>query len=334
MNAELIERMHAPFGARNDGRIFSIGTLSGLTTSLREAKPVKKSFLEGILPGLCALIGFWGVDGVLHVVDDFAYGFVVAVFFYVAYSFGKANERLRISSEIQPAEIVMWSWQSVRRNTLRNLTRGGAIGLVTTLSIAFCLGLVSGMARGSAYGMALGFVFGPIIGVSVGVAGILSEMLNSGWESDILQKRDRMRPNEGIRRSARNAVLAAAVFGPVGGIVSGVACGVSFGLIGHLTTWPLLTGCFALVFAILFSFYFLLVRGFIACLEHAYLRYSLWRRGSIPLNYVRFLNYAAERILLRRIGGGYIFVHRLLLDYFAEKASQDEERNYYVSRSK
>jgi hypothetical protein len=39
--------------------------------------------------------------------------------------------------------------------------------------------------------------------------------------------------------------------------------------------------------------------------------------GHAPLNYIRFLDYAAERILLRKVGGGYIFVHRMLLDYFA-----------------
>jgi len=27
---------------------------------------------------------------------------------------------------------------------------------------------------------------------------------------------------------------------------------------------------------------------------------------------------ATERLLLRRVGGSYIFVHRMLLDYFAE----------------
>jgi hypothetical protein len=37
----------------------------------------------------------------------------------------------------------------------------------------------------------------------------------------------------------------------------------------------------------------------------------------IPWRYSRFLDYAAERILLRKVGGGYIFVHRLLLEYFA-----------------
>jgi hypothetical protein len=37
----------------------------------------------------------------------------------------------------------------------------------------------------------------------------------------------------------------------------------------------------------------------------------------MPLNYPRFLDYAYDRILLRKVGGGYIFVHRLLQDYFA-----------------
>jgi len=37
----------------------------------------------------------------------------------------------------------------------------------------------------------------------------------------------------------------------------------------------------------------------------------------MPWNYPRFLDYAAKRILLRKVGGGYMFVHRLLLEYFA-----------------
>lgn len=37
----------------------------------------------------------------------------------------------------------------------------------------------------------------------------------------------------------------------------------------------------------------------------------------MPWIYPHFLDYAAERILLRKVGGGYIFVHRLLLEYFA-----------------
>jgi len=49
----------------------------------------------------------------------------------------------------------------------------------------------------------------------------------------------------------------------------------------------------------------------------AILHILLWRTGCMPLDYPRFLDYAAERILLRKVGGGYIFVHRMLLEYFA-----------------
>ena len=56
-----------------------------------------------------------------------------------------------------------------------------------------------------------------------------------------------------------------------------------------------------------------------ACLRHLVLRLWLIRNGSTPWNYVRFLDHAAERILLRKVGGGYVFIHRMLLDYFAAR---------------
>ncbi len=59
------------------------------------------------------------------------------------------------------------------------------------------------------------------------------------------------------------------------------------------------------------------LNGGLSCLRHSVLRLLLWRAGSIPWNYPRFLDFAAEHILLRKVGGGYIFVHRLLLEYFA-----------------
>ncbi|MEH2253717.1 hypothetical protein [Nostoc sp.] len=41
-------------------------------------------------------------------------------------------------------------------------------------------------------------------------------------------------------------------------------------------------------------------------------------KGNIPWNYDCFLNYATERIFLQKVGGGYIFIHRLLLEHFAQ----------------
>src|SRR5205814_7156375 len=60
-----------------------------------------------------------------------------------------------------------------------------------------------------------------------------------------------------------------------------------------------------------------LLSGGEACVKHFVLRFFLWRSKLVPWNYPEFLDYAAECILLRKVGGGYIFVHRLLLDYFA-----------------
>ena len=73
-----------------------------------------------------------------------------------------------------------------------------------------------------------------------------------------------------------------------------------------------------------------MVRGFIAVIEHFALRVSLWQAGHMPWNYVHFLNDAAQRILLRKIGGGYMFAHHLLLEHFA--MSQDEERKQDVEQ--
>ncbi|HIK14431.1 MAG TPA: TIR domain-containing protein [Leptolyngbyaceae cyanobacterium M33_DOE_097] len=58
-------------------------------------------------------------------------------------------------------------------------------------------------------------------------------------------------------------------------------------------------------------------------LQHFVLRLVLWIRGYIPWNYARFLNYAADRILLKKVGGSYIFIHRLLLEHLAQTSASD-----------
>jgi len=59
--------------------------------------------------------------------------------------------------------------------------------------------------------------------------------------------------------------------------------------------------------------------GLLAYLQDRRLRAILHDRGSFPADAAGFLNLAAERNLLRKVGGGYTFVHALLLDYFNER---------------
>ncbi len=59
------------------------------------------------------------------------------------------------------------------------------------------------------------------------------------------------------------------------------------------------------------------MRGFQAYAQHRVLLWLLQRSGTLPPRYERFLDFAADHVLLQRVGGGYRFIHALLLDYFA-----------------
>jgi hypothetical protein len=100
--------------------------------------------------------------------------------------------------------------------------------------------------------------------------------------------------------------------------------GISFGLVGGLAGWVILGMGFTLIFGVIFAVQFAMLNGGIAWIEHYTLRFFLWRAGKMPWNYVQFLDYAAERILLRKVGGGYLFVHRTLRDHFADMVSEQQ----------
>jgi eukaryotic-like serine/threonine-protein kinase len=129
-------------------------------------------------------------------------------------------------------------------------------------------------------------------------------------------------PNQGIHRSARNALVVGLVIGVGGGLVLGLVIGSLLGLVGGLVGRPgsgMFVGLFVgLVVGLVASVFAVFKAGGEACLRHFVLRFLLVRSGVIPWNYAKFLNYAAERILLRKVGGGYT-IHRMLLDYFAAR---------------
>ena len=61
--------------------------------------------------------------------------------------------------------------------------------------------------------------------------------------------------------------------------------------------------------------------GGLDAIEHLTLRLLLRWRGFIPRRYADFLDYATRLIFLQKVGSGYIFIHRQLLDYFASKST-------------
>jgi hypothetical protein len=119
-------------------------------------------------------------------------------------------------------------------------------------------------------------------------------------------------PNQGISRSVRNAVI--------GGLFSGFIVGLIFLLLGMLREGLVFGVKVGLSYFIIAGTVFgLLVYGGLDVIKHYTLRPILWQQGYAPLNYEKFLDYAAKLIFLRRVGGGYIFIHRMLLEHFATR---------------
>src|SRR5262249_20721806 len=130
----------------------------------------------------------------------------------------------------------------------------------------------------------------------------------------------RLIPNQGIRQSAMNIWR----FAMLGGLLVGLPYGLLNLAVGVASTrtsptvldWLHLAGTAAVVF----GFFGGLVPA-AACFQLCTLRSVLWRNGSMPWNSAMFLNYATDRALLQRIGGRYRFVHVLLRDHLAGRAS-------------
>ncbi len=147
---------------------------------------------------------------------------------------------------------------------------------------------------------------------------LLISRLEDGSLAQALSQQERVVPNQGIWFSVRNSLLFGALFGALFGVPAGVVFGSPTEIASHFLC--------ALTIVFLGEIIIGLPFGGFACIQHMILRLLLWRAGFAPLYYPRFLDYAADHILLRKVGGGYIFVHRLLLEYFASLDTIPDEK--------
>jgi hypothetical protein len=156
---------------------------------------------------------------------------------------------------------------------------------------------------------------------------VLIVIFVSGIVSDVVPAK--LQPNEGIRHSMRNVVWLGSRVG-----ATFMLTFVLMQLLFNIATEK--TGTYFYYYELLGAAFTGLFLSFILMvgiallhigrdiLKHYTLRLVLASSKAASLNYVRFLDHAAERILLRKVGGGYIFVHRMLLEYFANL--EEEQR--------
>ncbi len=198
-----------------------------------------------------------------------------------------------IYSQINPVDIIKWSWN----NTRKYLIQGLIVGIISGAILGPACGLIYTLVLkvGDFWTESLSFA----LRIGLGVALIFP--LLRGLNSPTIEPSTI--PNQGIWQSAKNAVIFF-LLGSIG-----------MGLVAFILGLPILVGA---ITGLLFGAF---VAGE-AFIKHFALRLVLLCNGSIPFNYARFLDWGTEHILLQKVGGGYIFIHRLLLEHLAEMGNK------------
>ncbi|WP_413165966.1 protein kinase domain-containing protein [Capilliphycus salinus ALCB114379] len=197
--------------------------------------------------------------------------------------------------QIEPVETLKWTWKKAIIHLTIGITFGTLILVIAKYINQIVLHFVNSnqfiivfpgyesLGRGIVFGMSLGIIYG----------------LVRGFQGDVIQQKTF--PNQGIFQSAINAIIFA--------VIGFIFLGISASLLNwYWEGWVILGLSFGLV-----------VGGGEACIKHLILRVILYFNGNIPWNYAHFLNEATRRVLMQKVGGGYIFIHRLLLEHLAQK---------------
>ena len=201
-------------------------------------------------------------------------------------------------NRIETVESLAWSWPYA--------TLGLGVGVVGGLVLG---ALVGWLDRWSTTAWATPWA--ALLAAAGGALGAFEAGLRPG------DLRLRMAPGQGVGQSLRSGVVVMTRVMVLAGVLLSVALGAASLLNGGDV---ILAAAPWLLWLLLYlGLGFALAYGQLAYYQHARLRRILYDRGHIADDYPAFLNQTAERNLLRKVGGGYTFVHALLLQYFGKR---------------
>jgi hypothetical protein len=272
--------------------------------------------LIGSAVGICSGILIGGIAGVMSNMFDQETGLRTGVL--IGAIMGSLAGLLVSRSEaIRSVETLTISWN------------------ISSLPLGIIFGVLFGVLVWFILSLAINVVVGIMTGLMMGIAGatVVAFSLNFRVSQRV---ESRSYPNRGILLSFYNAITV----GVIVSILAALSAIISILLIGFLGLmssgtlsvelvrslakmlesgiWNLILSGIVmgvgagLSIAVLFG-------GGDMIIKHVLLRILLYFRGETSLNYAHFLDFAASRVLLRKVGGGYIFIHRMLLEYFAEQ---------------
>jgi hypothetical protein len=277
--------------------MLTIGPLIALSILLgcRSNWPVQNGVMSGLAGGLVFAIAswmFWGPSIRLSISSLISSSLFIGML--VGLGIGSLKE-----IHLVQTELIQWSqawkdiqWSQVWKKVIAGAIAGLAIGVII-IELDDIFYPDSSLRRGFEIRGYIVLWFGSL----GGTVGALVGMLGNSHKVKV----NKSVPGEGIKLSIKNGLsvvfASLLILGPYSVIrgVSWEAFVLSMGLLSIVG----------------------LGHGGAAVIKHYSLRLILWLTGSTPFRFIPFLDHCAKLILLKKVGGGYIFIHRILLEYFA-----------------
>jgi hypothetical protein len=197
--------------------------------------------------------------------------------------------------------------ESIRRSARKALVSRLVVWLIVGLGVGLGVGLAFRLSEEMGGGLVCGLVCGLFLGTGtdesdqIELRTALYFSRSYGVPSFALRTRKLSLSWKDLVALLVIVLFAGLVTGLIGALIHGLNMALVEGLIGAL------------------------IGGLIGALglfddsmrRHYATRFLLSSTGAMPLRYVRFLDEAAGRLLLLKVGGGYVFVHRLVQEYLA-----------------
>jgi DNA-binding SARP family transcriptional activator len=312
-----------------------VGVLGGMGVGVHHASSI--GWADGLLP--------WLERGLQGIIQGASIGLLTGIGASIIINIvAFAIQRFFSSESSHPEQRWRQIWSAIRFGTAAGFSQGTAVwiflGADFGVSDSFMVTLAASIAalkflepgkirlfealgwswtrakQGILPGFLLGLLFGAIhyvvysIEYSVVLAPAVWLIMIMGFGLNNSDFEIRVVPNQGIFNTAKSALRVSLATGILYAVANGVGCGLSVG-------WPVGIGNGFSAGITLGTCCWLICGGF-ACIQHLIIRGILYKNGFMPWNYAAFLDYGVEKTFLRRVGGGYVFLHRLLLEYFAE----------------
>ena len=207
---------------------------------------------------------------------------------------------------IRTVDNFRFSRLNMREKLFENLFTGAAFGFFASATLT------------SAFEEAHGFIASVVLVlVTTLVFSLVFSLINSFKENFKTTEF----PNQGIFSSARNLIMVAVIASPVGASIYFLFSWILSYRSESALQESFFTG---ISLALVFSFF---IGGGLPVAKHLALRFLLHRKGHIPHNYAKFLKYTTERRLTQQIGGSFRFIHRELLDHFADMYTEPSTKS-------